>query len=173
MFAKKRGFTLIEILVVIAIIGLLATIVLVSLNTARKKARDAKRLTDMRQIVLALEMYYDDNENYPSRTSDACCDGWDQAPCGADNAFIADLVGHMTVVPVDPVEGLGTGCYGYNYYVYGAGSYGCDSVNGRFYVLGIRDMETSSRPHPESPGWQCPNRNWQNEFDWVVGGFEY
>lgn len=60
MFKKKRGFTLIELLVVIAIIGILATIVLVSLNTARVKARDARRQSDMHQIALAMEMCYDD-----------------------------------------------------------------------------------------------------------------
>lgn len=65
IFAKKkkkgcRGFTLIELLVVIAIIGILATIVLVSLNTARIKARDARRSSDMHQIALAMEMCYDD-----------------------------------------------------------------------------------------------------------------
>jgi prepilin-type N-terminal cleavage/methylation domain-containing protein len=57
---KREGFTLIELLVVIAIIGILATIVLVSLNTARVKARDARRQSDMHQIALAMEMCYDD-----------------------------------------------------------------------------------------------------------------
>ena len=55
----KKGFTLIELLVVIAIIGVLASIVLASLNTARQKSRDARRITDMKQIQLALELYYD------------------------------------------------------------------------------------------------------------------
>ena len=61
----KRGFTLIELLVVIAIIGMLASIVLASLDSARKKGRDARRVADIRQIQLALELYYDGNGGYP------------------------------------------------------------------------------------------------------------
>ena len=62
----KKGFTLIELLVVIAIIGILSSIVLASLNSARKKGRDARRVADIKQIQLALELYYDANSNYPT-----------------------------------------------------------------------------------------------------------
>lgn len=78
----------------------------------------------------------------------------------------------MSQIPVDPKGGTGTGCYGYNYYVYNAGSYGCDAAKGNFYVLGVRDMETSANPYPTSPGWSCPARDWQAEFDWVTGRFK-
>jgi len=60
---------LIELLVVIAIIGILAAVVLVSLNSARAKSRDAKRLSDIRQIQTALELFYNDNNSYPTATA--------------------------------------------------------------------------------------------------------
>lgn len=59
MKQAQKGFTLIELLVVIAIIGLLSSVVLLSLNSAREKARNARRVADARQIVGALELYYD------------------------------------------------------------------------------------------------------------------
>jgi type II secretion system protein G len=104
---KTKGFTLIELLVVIAIIGLLASIVLVSLNNARQKARDSKRLSDIRQVALALELYADSNNAfYPtvvgctagnwSGTMTTCLEGTGAAPCN---------VSYMTKVPTDPKGG--------------------------------------------------------------------
>jgi len=65
---RSSGFTLIELLVVIAIIGLLASIILASLNTARAKGRDARRVADVKETQLALELYYDANSTYPPVT---------------------------------------------------------------------------------------------------------
>ncbi|TSD06889.1 MAG: hypothetical protein Greene07144_1086 [Parcubacteria group bacterium Greene0714_4] len=65
---ERKGFTLIELLVVIAIIGILSGVVLASLNTARLKARNAQRISDARQVALALEFFFDDQATgkYPT-----------------------------------------------------------------------------------------------------------
>lgn len=85
---KSRGFTLIELLVVIAIIGLLSSVVLASLNGARIKGRDARRLADIKQIQVALELYYGSQTQpaYPAALSSLA------------TTYIAS-------VPVDPATG--------------------------------------------------------------------
>lgn len=70
----KKGFTLIELLIVIAIIGLLSSVVLASLNSARKKARDARRIADFKNIGLAMELYFDKYNRYPASPNN-CCNG--------------------------------------------------------------------------------------------------
>lgn len=57
----KKGFTLIELMVVVAIIGLLASIVVVSLQGARSGARDAKRQADLKGLQIAMELCYSDS----------------------------------------------------------------------------------------------------------------
>jgi len=88
---NKKGFTLIELLVVVAIIGLLSTLSVVALGSARKKANDSKRLLDIKQVQTALELYYTDNNEYPTAATavnlgDAthgCLDSDDFAALGA------------------------------------------------------------------------------------------
>ncbi len=63
---KKRGFTLIELLVVIAIIGILAGIIIASTGTARRQARDSKRIADVNQILTALALFYMDTDGWPA-----------------------------------------------------------------------------------------------------------
>lgn len=62
----SRGFTLIELLVVIAIISMLSSVIMASLNGARIKARDSKRVQDIRQLQLAITLFYDDFRRYPN-----------------------------------------------------------------------------------------------------------
>ncbi len=83
---KVRGFTLIELMVVIAIIGLLASIITVSLVSSRAKGRDAKRISDIKTIQLALETYYNDNGYYPT------------------SIYGGALTPYIATLPVDPTD---------------------------------------------------------------------
>ena len=101
----QEAFTLIELLVVIAIIGLLSTLAVVALGNARQKARDSKRLSDLKQTQTALELYYTDKSEYPSESG----------TLGAGNLVCLDNVApgfhasgctasaYMNLVPKDPL----------------------------------------------------------------------
>jgi len=111
----NRGFTLIELLVVVAIIGILSSVVLASLNSARAKGRDARRLSDMRQVQIALEMYYDSNGFYPNP-------GWGwRGECNAYGGLTPNNVvpgltpTYISTFPSDPTmdKAANTSCYLY------------------------------------------------------------
>jgi prepilin-type N-terminal cleavage/methylation domain-containing protein len=113
----KRGFTLIELLVVIAIIGTLSSIVLASLNSARVKARDAQRLSDVHQITNAIELYANDhNPAYPSVGGSlvgTACLGLSAGSCWGGlvlgNSFIAADFQPFIQMPADPLPARGFG----------------------------------------------------------------
>lgn len=109
---NKKGFTIIELLIVIAIIGLLATISMVALNGARLKGRDAKRVGDIRQVQTALELYFNDQNSYPLAATaitlgDAAykvlCDGGFVATANATNCPLNKI--YMGIVPTNPAPG--------------------------------------------------------------------
>lgn len=65
---RIAGFTLIELLVVVAIIGLLASIISVSISSQRVKARDSRRVTDIKQVKTGLDLYFAAGSGYPDTT---------------------------------------------------------------------------------------------------------
>jgi prepilin-type N-terminal cleavage/methylation domain-containing protein len=65
----KSGFTLVELLVVMAIIGILSVVTLANFSTSQAKGRDAQRKSDLKQISIALEAYYADHGAYPVGTA--------------------------------------------------------------------------------------------------------
>ncbi len=64
--AQSRAFSLVELLVVITIIAMLIGIVLAKMDTARLQGREAKRKSDIKQLQIALQLYYVDHGNYPA-----------------------------------------------------------------------------------------------------------
>ncbi len=101
------GFTLIELLVVISIIALLAATILASLNSARQKSRDARRIADIKQLRTALEIFYDKQApapQYPQAL--ATCN------TGAGQFYGLEALTASGVIPQIPVDPSG-GCYKY------------------------------------------------------------
>ncbi|MDO9509745.1 MAG: prepilin-type N-terminal cleavage/methylation domain-containing protein [Candidatus Magasanikbacteria bacterium] len=101
---NKKGFTLIELLVVIAIIGLLSTLAVVALGNAREKARDSKRLSDVKQVQTALELYFNDNSAYPGGTGTLGETGYETLS-GAGFDATASGTTYMGQVPLSPIPG--------------------------------------------------------------------
>jgi len=93
---NNKAFTLIEILIVVSIIGLLSAGTLLGLGTFRQAGRDTRRMTDLRQIQNALELYYQKNGSYPA------------APL-SDSTFSG--IGGIIAVPRDPSTNA---IYGYS-----------------------------------------------------------
>lgn len=101
---KNGGFTLIELLVVVALIAVLTSIVSASLNSARAKARDTRRVQDMTQVITALELYYDAHQHFPCSSGENSLNG----------TMLATLVngGFLSTSPKDPTN---KGAYMYFY----------------------------------------------------------
>jgi type II secretion system protein G len=114
---KTSGFTLIELLVVIAIIALLSSVVMSSVASTRIKSRNATRTATLKTMRTALEMYFNDNNRYPT-TGGAwwgeSVNGLSKTTSGA-NAYIPGLTpSYISVLPTDALK-IKTGWSGYLY----------------------------------------------------------
>ena len=110
----KKAFTLIELLVVIAIIGILSMIILANLLAARQQARDAKRVADVNSFQLAVQLYFDKCNRYPTNSGNVP-DLASSAGCPAG----ITLANFISVIPTPPV---GTADTTYRYIVKSDGS---------------------------------------------------
>lgn len=117
---KSEGFTLIELLVVLSIIMFVASIAFASINTARTRTRDARRRADLKQIVVALEIYQNDFGKFPSTGGEwrGICTAYNNGGTyieTGENGWISGLAPiYMPVLPSDPSPREPTGCYIYN-----------------------------------------------------------
>ncbi len=106
--SKKRSFTLVELLVIIAIVGLLSALIIIAVNQALIKGRDARRMGDIKQITNALELAYAFNDSYPipDGNTTVCL-----SDCTSSN-WCANLITQMSSIPNDPLPNQQ--CYLYN-----------------------------------------------------------
>lgn len=83
----NRGFTLVELLIVMVILGILATLIVGNFRNAQIRGRDAQRKSDLREMANALELFYQDHGQYPDEAG-----------------------GRLQACPYDPSTGSGTSC---------------------------------------------------------------
>lgn len=151
-YMKQRGFTIVELLVVIVVISILAGITIVAYNGVQGRARDTARVSDVNAIRKALEVYKSFNGSYPQEAGAS----WEYSNT-TPATFLDDLKPYMGTVPVDPVNDANNFYYYYNY-VAGSSSWGvtCPAARGDYYVLGVFGLD-SSNGATVSPGWNCEN----------------
>lgn len=99
----RKGFTLIEILVVITIIGILSTVTAITFSSSLRSSRDARRKADINQIKAALELYRSNNAVYPGVGAGT---GQIQTMCGTATSLTDPAGGtgtYLTNIPQDPL----------------------------------------------------------------------
>lgn len=109
---KGAGFTLVELLVVVSIIGLLVAMTVINIQNSKQKARDARRVSDINNIATALALYHNDNNRYPFPYAGNLT-GSDAVSTALRNA------GYISSAPLDPLNQAASGCGiagGYRYY---------------------------------------------------------
>lgn len=95
---NKKGFTLLELLIVVAIIGLLASLILVGLASFRTRGRDARRVADLKQVQNGLEVYYTKNLEYPCNAYSGDSSSWSNLTSELTTSGIG-----IRQVPQDPL----------------------------------------------------------------------
>ena len=165
-FLRKSlsGFTLIEILIVIALIALLGIVIFAGYSRQLSRARDAQRKDDLEKLKVAFEDYYNDNACYPNFTIFEQCGGSAFSP-------------YMKEIPCDPQDEQpykyfafqGNACRGYRVLVQlentndpNIASSGCDQTNGCYY-------SDSSYNYGIAMGGSVAGGDWGEEGAWVIG----
>lgn len=184
----QQGFSIIEVLVIIVVIGILASIGIFAYTGLQRNARDTKRVANAESIIQAIELYARDKGEFPAPVESS--ENWEQSSeRGEDFLKVLYDEGYLRGDPLlDPINNYD---FQYKYYVYPDGDNWCEVGRGPFFVLGVKQLETLGLtdqlnenlgsgqlipvPSPESPGWYCESfgnyRDWQDEFAWVAGGY--
>ncbi len=139
------GFSLIELMVSITIIGILSSIIYANFGGGNAKARDAERQTDLRIMQTALAQYKQQNGRYPAMGTDTNGDGY--ASEGESSAYITGLTPtYVKRLPTDPKRGSNPGY-----------SYAVDSTGSVYKLVALQTVETETITH-EHPFKTCDIR---------------
>ena len=157
MKSARAGFTLIELLVVISIIALLSSVVLSSLNTARSKSRDARRMADVKSIQAAVELYRNDNSSFPT-TNGAWrgnCSGYGGYGLTGVGGYVPGLApAYISILPQEQKPTAAGTCYLYR-------------SDGRDYMI-LSHQSVENMPVPV--GFRRPSQSTQNTYALYTDG---
>lgn len=155
---RQSGFTIVELLIVIVVIAILATISVVAYNGVQARARDSKRASDVIAILKALESHRALYGNYPMATPEN--PGNFERSNEPEGAFMEYLTPEFfSATPVDPINNPS---FRYQYYVYSSSwlnSIGCPSDKGNLMVFQAWFEGTSGKPDND-PTLACGDRSW-------------
>lgn len=146
MSRKNTGFTIVELLIVIVVIAILASISIVAYTGIQSRARDTQRRSDIASFTKALELYYLENGEYPSITAPASTinPSWATTADSSWGVLLSQLKPFATGLGSDPVKNPGvniltnpTTSYNYAYFSNNNGVY-CGSAKNQMYILVYR-----------------------------------
>lgn len=148
-----KGFTLSELLITIAIIGILSSVVVSAVTTAKNNSYDAARITNLTLVQVALEQYYADHDQYPPSkpgVTGVWADGGWRGQCSYAGSLSTDQIipglipNYLPSMPIDPQMNATTNkcCYLYN----------SDGVNYKFLSHDCPTSNYNARPSFIDPG---------------------
>ena len=150
--ASQKGFTLPELLVVLALFGMFAVIVVTSFTYARAVARDAERLRDIAEIQTALDLYYDTNGSFPDSSGATIPNSsWSSSNDKSWDTLELALLPFMLSLPEDPKQSANgwagyPDTYAYSYYASSC-NYDGQSLDNQWYMIVWRP-EVTEVPSP-------------------------
>jgi general secretion pathway protein G len=146
-----KGFTLVELLVVIVVLGILASISIVAYNGTQGRARDSRRQNDISELAKGLELYYLDNHKYPtSGGATVTTNTWNTTADASWSTFVTALKPYMdNNVPSDPTSTPNANImtpngYNYAYFSNSSPTVTCGAGTNQMYILVYR-LESSSQ----------------------------
>jgi type II secretion system protein G len=163
MRKTTSGFTIVELLIVIVIIGILAAITIIAYNGMQQRARDTRRASDASNIVKALESYHIVHGNFPTATANPGVGGF-EVSTDQQGSFMEYLQGdYFNQVPLDPIN---NSSHQYRYYLYDAAqlaAYGCPTDKGSLMVFYAIGFEVYGNAPKGSDPLVCTNRTWTGD----------
>ena len=147
--SRHDGFTIVELLIVIVVIGILAAITIIAYNGVQQRARDTQRIEAISKIRKGLELYRAVNNTYPNAINSGTTHttgiypggGWEVSQI-APTTWLDRLAPFMNSVPIDPVNNDSEHYFYYYFYANNPGICGAAAPN--CYVLGISKLDNTN-----------------------------